>query len=130
MSASIRSKLEKIQKAFLWAGSKIKKRLPLVAWDKVCVGKKVGGFGLRSLKDMNKSLIGKLMWNVMTKESPVWIRILREKYLRNPLEFLSKNPLPQGSEFWNNLQTYIDFLSMSTRWKIGNGHNVDFWNDC
>eukprot|EP01018_Ginkgo_biloba_P028128 Gb_09466 [translate_table: standard] len=129
MPASIRSKIEKIQKTFLWAGSEGKKRLPLMAWDKVCLGKKAGGIGLRNLKDMNKALIGKLGWKLVTMESSVWTRILRAKYLGSPREFLSQNPLPQGSVFWNNLQMCRDLLSKGTRWRIGNGQNVDFWND-
>eukprot|EP01018_Ginkgo_biloba_P033943 Gb_40904 [translate_table: standard] len=129
MPASIRSKIEKIQKTFLWASSEGKKRLPLMAWEKFCLEKKVGGIGLRNLKDMNKALIGKLGWKLVTMESSVWTRILRAKYLGSPQEFLSQNPLPQGSMFWNNLQLYRDLLSKGTKWKIGNGQNVDFWND-
>eukprot|EP01018_Ginkgo_biloba_P025766 Gb_06136 [translate_table: standard] len=100
-----------------------------MAWDKVCLEKKSGGISLRNLKDMNKDLIGKLVWKLVTMESSVWTRILRAKYLGSLREFLGQNPLPQGSMFWNNLQMCRDLLSKGTRWKIGNGQNVDFWND-
>eukprot|EP01018_Ginkgo_biloba_P018197 Gb_27109 [translate_table: standard] len=129
LPASIRSKIEKIQRTFLWAGSEGKKRLPLMAWDKVFLEKKASGISLRNIKDMNKALIGKLGWKLVTMESSVWTRILRVKYLGSPREFLSENPLPQGSMFWNNLQMCRDLLSKGTRWKIGNGQNIDFWND-
>eukprot|EP01018_Ginkgo_biloba_P012926 Gb_13551 [translate_table: standard] len=129
MPASIRSKIEKIQRTFLWAGLEGKKRLPLMTWDKVYLEKKAGGIGLRDLKDMNKALIGKLGWKLVTMESLMWTRILRAKYLGSLQEFLSQNPLPQGSVFWNNIQMCRELLSKVTRWKIGNGHNVDFWND-
>ena len=65
-----------------------------MAWDKVCLEKKAGGIGLRNLKDMNKALIGKLGWKLVTMESLVWTRILRAKYLGSSREFLSQNPLP------------------------------------
>ena len=37
-------RMEKIQKDFLWTGSKRIKRYPLMAWDKVFLPKKNGGF--------------------------------------------------------------------------------------
>eukprot|EP01018_Ginkgo_biloba_P010950 Gb_30565 [translate_table: standard] len=89
LPASLRSKIKKIQRTYLWGGSEGNKRLPLMAWDKVCLEKKEGGIDLRDLKDMNKALIGKLGWKLVTMESSVWTRILRAKYLGNPREFLS-----------------------------------------
>eukprot|EP01018_Ginkgo_biloba_P021774 Gb_21499 [translate_table: standard] len=127
--ASTRSALEGIQKSFLWSGAEDKRKIPLVTWDKVC-SKKGGGLGLRDLKTMNKALLGKLGWFVVKESSSIWVKILTPKYLRNPLDLLGDSPLPRGSEFWNSLVTCRDFLSLGSRWKIGSGQNVDFWDDC
>lgn len=38
--------IEKIQKTFLWTGMENKKRLPLIAWENVCMPYKKGGLSL------------------------------------------------------------------------------------
>eukprot|EP01018_Ginkgo_biloba_P002840 Gb_14740 [translate_table: standard] len=128
--ASTRSALEGIQKSFLWSGAKDKRKIPLVAWDKVCTLKRVGGLGLRDLKTMNKALLGKLGWFVVKESSSIWVKILRAKYLRNLLDLMGVSPLPRGSEFWNSLVKCGDVLSLGFGWKIGGGQNVEFWDDC
>jgi hypothetical protein len=48
--------MERIQRDFLWSGTEDQKRYPLVAWDKVCLPKNLGGLGIRKLKHLNISL--------------------------------------------------------------------------
>ena len=129
MPTTITAKLDQIQKKFLWSRSKIKKRIPLVDQEKVCVKKKLEGLGMRSLKEMNKALIGKFAWNLITKESLLWTRILRSKYLWNPRYFLNRNLLPKGFDLWNNLLKSRDLIRKSSRWRIRKGLEVNFQND-
>ena len=47
------TRLERIQRNFLW-GSSIKRfKYPLVAWEKVCLLRELGGFGIRKLASFN-----------------------------------------------------------------------------
>ena len=51
----VANKIEKMQRDFLWVGSKAH----LVGWDKVCSPKANGGLGVRKLTTFNKALLGK-----------------------------------------------------------------------
>ena len=52
--------IEKIQKIFLWTGMEIKKILPLIAWENVCMPLNKGGLDLRRITSMNEFLLVKL----------------------------------------------------------------------
>ena len=73
------SKIEKIQRDFLWGESKIH----LVGWDKVCAPKVNGGLGIRKLTTFNKALLGKF-WgrHLLIKEScyHIWPTHYYENY--------------------------------------------------
>lgn len=40
----------------------------------------MGGVGLRKASTMNKSLLAKLAWRVVTEDDAIWCNVLREKY--------------------------------------------------
>lgn len=52
---------------------------------------------MRQLKEVNKN-------------SSLWVKILKAKYLRNSLYFLKEEILPKGSDPWNNLLNYHELL--------------------
>lgn len=66
--------IEKIQKTFLWMGMENKKRLPLIAWENVCMPYKKGGLGLRRVTSMNDYLMEKMLWR-WQKENGEWKNI-------------------------------------------------------
>ena len=51
------SRLEKIQRDFLWGGGNLERKAHLVNWKTVCLEKSRGGIGVRSLSKMNKALL-------------------------------------------------------------------------
>ena len=63
MPRSVSSRLEKMQRDFLWGSSSIEKKIPLIKWENVCRCKMKGGggggggLGIRSLNLMNKALL-------------------------------------------------------------------------
>ena len=50
----VANKTKRLQKDFLWGGSKTH----LVRWDKVCAPLENGGLGVRKLTTFNKALLG------------------------------------------------------------------------
>ena len=51
--------IRNIQRNFLWYGSKDKKRMVLIAWEKICKIKIDGVLSIRSVRSMNKALFAK-----------------------------------------------------------------------
>ena len=67
MSRKYALAIEKIQKTFLWIGMETKKRLPLIAWENVCMPKGKGGLGLRRISFMNELLLAKFFGDGIRK---------------------------------------------------------------
>ena len=53
------TRLERIQRNFLWGLSIECFKYPLVAWEKVCLLRELGGLGIRNLASFNQALLGK-----------------------------------------------------------------------
>lgn len=46
----------------------IEKRSHLVNWSTICMNKGKGGWGIRTLSNLNKTLLGKWCWRFATKK--------------------------------------------------------------
>ena len=55
----VATRLEHIQRNFLWGLSVECFKYPLVAWEKVCSLRELGGLGIRNLASFNQALLGK-----------------------------------------------------------------------
>ena len=49
----VATRLERIQRNFLWGLSVVCFKYPLVAWEKVCLLRELGGLGIRNLASFN-----------------------------------------------------------------------------
>lgn len=67
---------------FFW-GKANKKAIYYVKWDKLTVPKMDGGLGLRRLHTINKAMILKAAWKLVSGDKALWVRILQEKYHRS-----------------------------------------------
>lgn len=77
-------KLDRINRNFLWGDTEEKKKIHLVNWHSVCKSKDKGGLGLRKAKTQNLALLMKLGWKLINSDESLWVRILKDKYLKNP----------------------------------------------
>lgn len=50
---------------FLWGSTKVRKKVCLVDWDKVCCPKKAGGLNIKDCRSWNIASVGKLMWQLV-----------------------------------------------------------------
>lgn len=70
-----------MQRDFLWGGWKEEKGSHLIAWDKVCKHKEVGGIlGIRRIKEINRALLTKWLWRFENEENSLWRKIITDKY--------------------------------------------------
>ena len=85
---------------------------------------------IRRVGHLNKALLAKVGWRLMNSLSS-WCSIVKTKYLMGDSLHHNHwtNELPQGSKFWNNVAHIHRILKMGTHWVLGNGNNIDLWED-
>ena len=109
-------------------GSNEAKGFPLVVWDDVCRPKSEGGLGIRRNEDVNKALIIKLGWRILTDNDSIWAKIMRDKYVKNNNFFrISKK---EGDFIvWKEVINHKKYIGVDLKWCVGDGRKVYFWTD-
>ena len=106
-------------------GSNEAKGFPLVVWDDVCRPKSEGGLGIRRNEDVNKALIIKLGWRILTDNDSIWAKIMRDKYVKNNNFFrISK----KECDFivWKEVINHKKYIGVDLKWCVGDGRKVSF----
>jgi len=80
LPGKISDHLDRINRDFFWKQSHSGKGMPLVAWDKVCQPKQLGGLGLRKTAAVNTAFLAKLGWKILTQPENFWVQHMRAKY--------------------------------------------------
>ncbi|KAK2429733.1 hypothetical protein QL285_028147 [Trifolium repens] len=116
--------LEKCIRNFIWSGEIDKRKLVTTSWKKVCRPLSQGGLNLRSLVSLNKASNLKLCWTFINSQSS-WAKLLRDRVLRH------KKPINYHifSSIWSSIKEEYDVIIDNSIWLIGNGEDINFWND-
>ena len=74
------SRLEKIQRDFLWGGGNLEQKPHLVNWKTICFEKNKGGLGVRNLSKLNQALLCKWCWWFANERDPLWRMVISIKF--------------------------------------------------
>jgi ribonuclease HI len=129
LPTKICSKLDKINRDFIWGSTVEKKKMHMISWDKVCRPKDLGGLGLYTTKSRNIALLAKLNWRVMEESDSLWAKILVSKYCLNGIMDEKLMTRSSGSSNWKGLKMGHEAFRKGIRWLVNNGHDVSFWHD-
>ena len=130
MSVSICSRLEKIQREFLWSGGSLVKKTHLVNWKTVCTEKKKGGLGLRRFSILNKALLCKWCWRFANEMDSFWIKVIRCKFGEDYGGWRSGDINGGfGVGLWKEIRKEWPQLIQNTYLALGNGSRISFWKD-
>ena len=127
---SVKFRLEKIQRDFLWGGGKLEKKIHLVKWDTVCLSKKMGGLGIRNLPSLNRALLGKWNWRFAMEENSSCRFHISLKYGVEEGGWFSK--ILRGSYgvgLWKEIIKEAMQLKQNCSFDLGDGCKVRFWED-
>ncbi len=69
----------------------------------MCLSKKQGGLGIRSVRTFNLSLLAKLLWRCK-QSSELWASIIKDKYCNNEDPYLIDNNTNQSSLVWRSMK--------------------------
>ncbi|KAK0605740.1 hypothetical protein LWI29_030217 [Acer saccharum] len=124
------SKLDKINRDFLWGSSVDSKKIHLVNWDTVCLPRNLGGLGIKKTKKVNQALLAKVGWWLAQADTGLWGALLKNKYLKG--ERLSVSDIGTDrncSSTWRGFNFGAKLLPEGVLWRVGNGHRICFWTD-
>lgn len=123
--------MEQKMRDFCWQGNSEARKIHLVAWDVVCTNLRRGGLGIRSLRTMNKAMLGKILWQVYTDHNALWSRAIRYKYLDSDQveRIFIVVDTPISSVVWNGLRKIRLLVIQFLKWIPIIGSKTHFWYD-
>ena len=130
MPKSMCSRLEKIQRDFLWGGGNLERKPHLVNWKTVCSEKKRGGLGLRSLSKLNQALLCKWSWRFANEMDPLWRTVISTKF--GELDGGWNSGDIRGSYdtgLWKDIKKEWSTVSQNVVSSLGDGRRLNFWKD-
>ena len=124
------TRLERIQRNFLWGSSVECFKYVLVAWEKVCLPCELGGLGIRNLVSFNQALLGKWLWRFGHETTHLWRRVITMKYGERKGGWRTRAcSRAHGcglwwsiSEGWENFAKHFSFV-------VGDASCILFWHD-
>uniref|UniRef100_A0A2N9EFE5 Reverse transcriptase domain-containing protein n=1 Tax=Fagus sylvatica TaxID=28930 RepID=A0A2N9EFE5_FAGSY len=127
---AVASRIDKIQRDFLWGGMGEGKKFHLVNWAQVCQPVHLGGLGIRNLRIFNKALLGKWLWRFGNEREALWRLAIVAKYGDQHGGWSSGELLgPNGVSLWRNIRKEWATFSRFLSFEIGDGATVRFWTD-
>ncbi|CAL1361249.1 unnamed protein product [Linum trigynum] len=125
------STLKEIQRliANFWWGQKGKEfKIHWLEWDDLCDDKAEGGMGFRDLRSFNYAMLGKQIWNVLTRPQSLMARVLKARYFPKT-DILQAKLGYQPSYIWKSIMGAKEKIEEGFRWRVGNGESIQIWKD-
>lgn len=120
--------LDSLHRAFLWNAAERASRAQChVAWERVCLSRKEGGFGVRSLTEQNGCLLMKMLHRLHTSCLSRWAAWVWSEL--DGWSLLAPAVLKVAGEQGRALHSLLPLdrsLSMVT---VGDGRRTSFWMD-
>jgi len=128
--SSVASRIEKLHRDFLWGGLGEELKYHLVSWSTGCSPISVGGLGIRNLRIFNQALLGKWLWCFVHEREALWRSVVDAKYGSTWAGWCSLDPHgSHGVGLWKNIRKGWSLFSSHTRFILGNGSRIRFWDD-
>ncbi|RVX02255.1 NAD-dependent malic enzyme 62 kDa isoform, mitochondrial [Vitis vinifera] len=130
LDVSIASKIEKMQRNFLWSGAGEGKKDHLVRWEVVSRPKELGGLGFGKISLRNIALLGKWLWRFPRERSGLWHKVIVSIYGTHPNGW-DANMVVRWSHRcpWKAIAQVFQEFSPFVRLVVGNGERIRFWED-
>ncbi|KAJ0852392.1 putative reverse transcriptase zinc-binding domain-containing protein [Helianthus annuus] len=126
--ARVINELEKRIRRFLWnAGSDGRIRAK-VAWNEVCLPKNERGLGIRSISDVNKSLMANHIWSIIMKRDSIWVRWIHDYKLKgqNFWDIPCRGSMSWG---WRKILSIRHIIRPHIWSSIQSGSQTNVWSD-
>ncbi|KAL0444660.1 UNVERIFIED_CONTAM: hypothetical protein Slati_2188700 [Sesamum latifolium] len=119
--------IEKRLRHFLWKGN-TEGGSAKVSWRQVCRPVSEGGLGIRDLQALNKGLMSRHLWRVITADrSSIWVDWIFHYRLRDLSVWTVSDRT--GSWGWRKMVRLRDWLRPFVHYKVGDGTSFSLWHD-
>ena len=127
---SIASRLETLQRDFIWGDMGDEHKFHLVNWQQVCSPLQDGGLGIRNLSVFNKALLGKWLWRYPIESDSLWHQVVDSKYGSQWGGWCSNRVRePYGFSLWKFIRAGWDSFVNHISFVVGDGTRIMFWHD-
>jgi hypothetical protein len=120
--------MDSIRANFLWQGADRKFKYHMAKWEMVSKPRDQGGIGIINTRIMNDCLLTKWIWRILQEPDELWFKVIKAKYLDGCSFFSATNR--GSSQFWKGLHKVKHFFKWGAIFKVKNGLNCRFWQDC
>ncbi|KAK9755091.1 hypothetical protein RND81_01G002100 [Saponaria officinalis] len=120
--------LRSIVSRFWWGSGNGARKIPWLAWKKLCRPKNLGGLGFRDYHNFNMALLEKQAWRLLTNRSCLMSQIMRAKYFPDG-EFMKAELGRNPSYTWRGIWEAREVLKKGIRKRVGNGLSTYVWQD-
>ena len=130
MPQKVSTRLEIIQRQFLWGGNDHDKKIALVKWATVCIAKRKGGIGIKSFSNMNKALLSKWSWRFANNRDSLWRRAIRCKFGESSGGWHTCDIRGgYGTSLWKEIRKEWPFFFQNSVFALRDGRRIKFWKD-
>ena len=124
------SRIDCIQRNFLWNGIGKKHKFPLVKWNKICTPYNQEGLAVKNLRLFKEALLGRWLWRFRDEREVLWRQVIEGKYGSLMGGWSSKNV--QGTDgvgLWKHIRNGWEKFSQFFKFEVGDGSRIRFWQD-
>lgn len=137
---SVIQRIDVHRRSFLWDYTSeygvVTRKMHMVAWEKICSAKEVGGLGVKLMQERNNAMLLKWWHKCYTEKGKLWNMVLKEKYGQNvwvnlggvdQCQAMSKSfkYICKAGDAINN----SDLSSQLFIWRVYSVKEVFFWED-
>lgn len=79
---------------------------------------------------MNKALLAKLGWRLLTNRNEIWSLMLAKKYNVSEEDVIKFTKKQRSLAVWKGLTWGAELRQLGLRWSVTNGRQIRFWKDC
>lgn len=120
LPTSICNQTDRVSRDFIWKGSS-RRGINLVGWPTISKPMQLGGLGVRRAREVNTTMLDKLVWDLYQQTPKPWAQLILSKYCLN--NQILETPQKQGSPVYNSIFQVVFALRDDYKFILGNGES-------
>jgi hypothetical protein len=113
---------------YLWQGKSTGRGGIRVAWDKVCLPKREGGLGLKSVEDWNRAAVLKHIWSLFTQSGSLWVAWIHRHLIKDKC-FWTIKKTSDCTWGWRTMLKLREYARFFLKYEVGDGTKIFLWHD-